>query len=461
LTRKKIARLSASGNEEKEQIKETDDSGEAVPQLIFATATLTKAVKALLEEMSTGKPTTVSTLSSASSSDDYNKIAVFDADFADPDNLAAKRRKQQQQVDPEDVPLAESTTRRVRMKVVQVDGLHRGLSNIKYNYQEIDGQDDKLDRLLQLLPQPSSSKASNQSKKILIFANTVASCRAVHHRLAELYPSSQTAVKLFAYHGDMTSVDRREQLDAYRTPIDPAHKASHIMVCTDIAARGIDIPDVEHVILFDFPLNPIDFLHRSGRCGRMGKAGKVTSLLGKRDLVLAKAIQAAMAKGLPLDSLSSSKRDYQDSGKLAEVVGKLSRSEMLARQKKKSIHAAAVAKKNKTPAGTGGAGSSQVGGRRSRGRVVPTGKPSPAARSSAPSVASSSAAGAKTTFVGRGIGRSSSSSPVGVAGSRSSKPSGRPMDRENDGSSYSKSSSRSRSGSSTRSPGKFSVKMKK
>lgn len=35
-------------------------------------------------------------------------------------------------------------------------------------------------------------------------------------------------------------------------------------VCTDIAARGLDMPDVNHVIMFDFPLNPIDYLHRSG-----------------------------------------------------------------------------------------------------------------------------------------------------------------------------------------------------
>ena len=35
-------------------------------------------------------------------------------------------------------------------------------------------------------------------------------------------------------------------------------------VCTDIAARGLDMPDVNHVVMFDFPLNPIDYLHRSG-----------------------------------------------------------------------------------------------------------------------------------------------------------------------------------------------------
>lgn len=36
------------------------------------------------------------------------------------------------------------------------------------------------------------------------------------------------------------------------------------LVCTDIASRGLDIPDVKHVIMFDFPRNPIDYLHRAG-----------------------------------------------------------------------------------------------------------------------------------------------------------------------------------------------------
>ncbi|RYZ68996.1 MAG: DEAD/DEAH box helicase, partial [Proteobacteria bacterium] len=48
-----------------------------------------------------------------------------------------------------------------------------------------------------------------------------------------------------------------------------------IMIATDLAARGIDLKDVKHVIMFDFPLNIIDFLHRAGRTGRLDAASGV------------------------------------------------------------------------------------------------------------------------------------------------------------------------------------------
>jgi len=80
------------------------------------------------------------------------------------------------------------------------------------------------------------------------------------------------------------------------------------MVCTDLAARGLDFPGtVDHVINFDFPLNPIDYLHRTGRTARAGAPGRVTSLIAGRDRVLARRIEWALQHGEPLDALSSDK----------------------------------------------------------------------------------------------------------------------------------------------------------
>ena len=173
----------------------------------------------------------------------------------------------------------------------------------------------------------------------LIFCNTVASCRAVEYSLTE------KDVKCLSYHGDLNSREREANLEKFRK-----HEVQYL-VCSDIAARGLDIPDVQHVIMFDFPLNPIDYIHRAGRCGRAGRKGIVTALTTKRDKILSDAIQGAIARGMPIDNLSSSKRDYTDRGRLASVVGRSAKP----KSKSKSISFTAGAK----PMGRDGSRSSR------------------------------------------------------------------------------------------------------
>lgn len=63
----------------------------------------------------------------------------------------------------------------------------------------------------------------------------------------------------------------------------------------------------------------MDYLHRAGRTARFGKKGKICSLVGKRDVTLASAIERAVSRNEPLDMLSSDKRDYQPGGSLAKL----------------------------------------------------------------------------------------------------------------------------------------------
>lgn len=133
-----------------------------------------------------------------------------------------------------------------------------------------------------------------------------------------------------SYHGDLNSKERETGLDRFRSG------ERQYLVCTDIAARGIDIPEVDHVIMFDFPMNPIDYLHRAGRCGRAGRKGLVTALVAKRDQVLSKAIQGAITRGLPIDELTSEKKDYQDKGKLAAVMGRQTRQQASEKARKEA-----------------------------------------------------------------------------------------------------------------------------
>ena len=72
---------------------------------------------------------------------------------------------------------------------------------------------------------------------------------------------------------------------------------AHILVTTDLAARGLDELDVRHVVQFDFAKSAADYVHRCGRTARAGKAGEVTSLVTKHDTELVRAIREATKRG--------------------------------------------------------------------------------------------------------------------------------------------------------------------
>jgi superfamily II DNA/RNA helicase len=57
-----------------------------------------------------------------------------------------------------------------------------------------------------------------------------------------------------------------------------------MLLTTDVAARGLDITDVTHVVHYDFPSDTKQYIHRSGRTGRMGAEGTVICLVSKREL---------------------------------------------------------------------------------------------------------------------------------------------------------------------------------
>jgi superfamily II DNA/RNA helicase len=109
----------------------------------------------------------------------------------------------------------------------------------------------------------------------MIFCNTLPSCIAVERTMFE------ADIRTVQYHGDMTSDARA---DAMRDFIDADADENLTMVCTDLAARGLDFGrvKVDHVVNFDFPMNSLDYIHRSGRTARAGAGGKVTNLVAKK-----------------------------------------------------------------------------------------------------------------------------------------------------------------------------------
>ena len=181
------------------------------------------------------------------------------------------------------------------MQYIKTDSLHRSAPNLKHRFVDCPGDVDKMKVLEQIvLPEHS------QGKKIMIFCNTLPSCIAVERTMFE------ANIRTVQYHGDMTSDDRAESM---RDFIDADGGENLTMVCTDLAARGLDFGriKVDHVINFDFPMNPIDYIHRSGRTARAGAVGKVTNLVAKKDRVLAGEIDTAVKLGLPIDNATSSR----------------------------------------------------------------------------------------------------------------------------------------------------------
>lgn len=88
-----------------------------------------------------------------------------------------------------------------------------------------------------------------------------------------------------AIHGDLQQRKRDRVIQNFRD------KKFNILVATDVAARGLDIPHIEHVINYDLPQVPEDYIHRIGRTGRAGASGEAVNLLTPADKLKWRAIQ--------------------------------------------------------------------------------------------------------------------------------------------------------------------------
>jgi len=111
----------------------------------------------------------------------------------------------------------------------------------------------------------------NRSGKMLIFARTQARTQRIL-RLLE-----QKGVPAVCLHGGRSQAQRKRALEDFRNGRRP------IMVATDLAGRGIDVKDIDHVINYDVPANREDYIHRIGRTGRAGAEGTAISFVVRGD----------------------------------------------------------------------------------------------------------------------------------------------------------------------------------
>ena len=108
---------------------------------------------------------------------------------------------------------------------------------------------------------------SDEFKQVLVFTRTKIETGRLAREL------QKAGIKADAIHGDKSQIDRMKALDAFKDG------SIDVLVATDVAARGLDIDELPHVINFELPHTPEDYVHRIGRTGRAGKRGNAVSLV--------------------------------------------------------------------------------------------------------------------------------------------------------------------------------------
>jgi len=151
----------------------------------------------------------------------------------------------------------------------------------------------KTDLLVQLL-------RGQEMTSVLVFTRT----KHYASRLAQTL--ERRGLKVSVLHGDRSQSQRLRAMEQFR------RGRSQVMVATDIAARGIDIEDISHVINFDIPNSPDDYVHRIGRTARVDATGDAFTLVDRDEEPMVSEIEKALNRTLPRVTLPNF--DYKKAG---------------------------------------------------------------------------------------------------------------------------------------------------
>lgn len=108
-----------------------------------------------------------------------------------------------------------------------------------------------------------------------------------------------TGLNVDEYHGDLSQGQRERLVQRFR------NGKIHLVVATDIAARGLDVEDLSHVINYDLPDSPETYIHRIGRTGRAGRTGTAISLVQSNERYLMRRIEKRMRQNIAVSQIPS------------------------------------------------------------------------------------------------------------------------------------------------------------
>jgi ATP-dependent RNA helicase RhlE len=150
------------------------------------------------------------------------------------------------------------------------------------------------------------------------YDSAIVFCRTKHgaDRVAHLLKRNNHAVAVL--HSNRTQREREQALQGFR------EGRFEVLVATDIAARGLDIAEVSHVINYDVPQHPEDYIHRIGRTGRMEAAGDAYTLMVAEDIRHVNAIERFISQKIPRVKLENFEYRYTalfEEGKPGQPAG--------------------------------------------------------------------------------------------------------------------------------------------
>jgi len=171
--------------------------------------------------------------------------------------------------------------------------------------QEIMWADD-LDHKHALLDHLLTDRAVDQA---VVFTSTQIDADRLAERLGQMGHS------VAALHGGMPQGRRNRVLQGLRS------RQLRILVATDVAARGIDVPTITHVINYGLPLKAEDYVHRIGRTGRAGRSGRAVTLAERRDIPMIRRIQHYTTQPIPVATVEG----LEPSRQVPDLVARTSR----------------------------------------------------------------------------------------------------------------------------------------
>ncbi|MFQ5693189.1 MAG: helicase-related protein, partial [Nitrospinota bacterium] len=137
---------------------------------------------------------------------------------------------------------------------------------------------------------------------VLIFTRT----KAGADRLCDFLEAQKISVARI--HSDRSQKQRERAMSGFK------QGRHRVLVATDVASRGIDVSDISHVINYDVPEYPEDYVHRAGRTARAGSIGFALTLMSPGEIQILKNIERFVGKALPRASLPGLSDDIHQQG---------------------------------------------------------------------------------------------------------------------------------------------------